>query len=211
MAMQESERSAVRALSFLLVTLALYLFLWQVFSQRFDFPAYYYTRLIEFLALCLFVSLLFFTPMRFSKMGIVVPRAVLFRSLSLGGGVALLFVAGFALVDAFRGGFSFAWHLAGDASRVTYFLVAPFQEILAKSVMLYSFELILDERHPRLANLLAATFFGAFHVVYGARMMLLSAGLSLLTGVIFHRERCVWGPALTHFALGFFPLCFGIG
>ncbi len=201
----------MRALSFLLVTLALYLFLWQVFSQRFDFPAYYYTRLIEFLALCLFVSLALTTPMRFSEMGIVVPRAVLFRSLSLGGGVGLAFVALFALLGTFRGGFSFSWHLAGDVSRLTYFVVAPFQEILAKSVMLYSFELVLDRRHPRVANLLSALFFGAFHVVYGAKMMVLSAGLSFLTGLLFQKERCVWGVALTHFALGFFPLCFGLG
>ena len=148
--------------------------------------------------------------MKFEEMGIFVPRSTLFRSLALGSLTALLFLSGLAVHRLiFTGSIPFSRHVAGDISRYTYFLVAPFQEILAKSVMLYSFELIFDRRHPHLANLMSALTFGAFHVVYGIRMMLLSMLLSLITGWIFHRERCVWGCAVAHFACGFFPVYFG--
>lgn len=205
-----NERYAVKTLSFLTVTLAVYLILWQTLVRFFDFPVYYYGRLIELLALVLFAALACFTPMKFEEMGIIVPRKALLRSLSLGLLVGALFVACLLGFRAVLGlGISFSWHVAGDISRVTYFLVAPFQEVLAKSAMLYSFELVFDKKHPRLANFMSALTFGAFHVVYGIQMMLLAMLLSLVTGWIFRRERCVWGCAVTHFACGFFPLCFG--
>lgn len=206
----EQKQYAVRTLTLLVVTLGFYLLLWQFLTQYFNFPVYYYGRLIEVLALFLFIALWLCTPMEFREMGIVVPRKTLFRSLAMGLGAALLFVLGLVTTRAITGqAISFSWHIAGDISRATYFLVAPLQEILAKSVMLYSFELVFESRHPHLSNLIAALTFGAFHVVYGIRMMLLAMLLSLVTGWLFHRERCVWGCAVAHFACGFFPLCFG--
>ena len=201
---------AVRTLSFLVVTLAIYLLLWQLLSRFFDFPEYYYARLIELLGIGLFAALFLFTPMDFDEMGILVPKRVLFRSLALGGGAALCLVALLAGASFFlRGKVSFSLHVRGDIARITYFAVAPLQEILAKSVMLYSFEAVFGGRHPHIANLMSALTFGAFHVVYGIRMMVLAMLLCLITGWIFRRVRCVWGCALTHFAFGFLPLCFG--
>lgn len=201
---------AVRTLSFLVVTLATYLLLWQLLSRFFDFPEYYYARLIELLGIGLFAALFLFTPMDFDEMGILVPKRVLFRSLALGGGTALCLVALLAGASfLLYGNVSFSLHVRGDIARITYFAVAPLQEVLAKSVMLYSFEAVFGGKHPHLANLMSALTFGAFHVVYGIRMMVLAMLLCLITGWIFHRVRCVWGCALTHFAFGFLPLCFG--
>lgn len=201
---------AVRTLCFLLVTQAVYLLLWQLLSPKFTLPTYYYARLIEWLGLFLFVALFLFTEMDFSKMGIRVPPRLLLRSLALGAGIGLLFVAVLAAVSRLLWGeVAFSWCVWGDISRLTYFAVAPAQEILAKSVMLYSFEEVFGGTHPRLANLMSALTFGIFHVVYGARMMLLAMLLCLITGWMFRRVRCVWGCAVAHFCLGFFPLCFG--
>lgn len=206
----EQNKSATKTLSFLVITLSLYLIIWQILAARFTLPVYYYARLIELLSMGLFIALAIFTPMKFSEMGIVVPRRTLLRSLALGGGVALFAVALLALLGWVLGHDPlFSWSITGDISRATYVVVAPFQEILAKSVMYYSFELCFGTDHPHLANGMSALVFGAFHVVYGIRMMLLAMCLALLTGWIFRRVRCVWGCALTHFAFGFFPLCFG--
>lgn len=208
--MQEKSAS-VRALALLVVTLSLYLLLWQILSLYFQFPVYYYGRLIELLATLLFAALAIGTPMRFEEMGIVTSRQTLFRSLALGGAVALFTVAICALLGLREGSQPlFSWHIRGDISRITYFVVAPFQEILAKSVMLYSLELCFDRQHPHLANLLSALVFGAFHVVYGVRLMLLAMALSFVTGLLFLRHRSVWGCAIAHFSLGFFPVCFGL-
>ncbi len=203
-------QSGVITLTLLTVTLSLYLITWQLLARFFTFPTYYYGRLIELLALLLFAALAVLTPMRFEEMGILVPRTTLFRSLALGGGVALIFVGALLASRAASGEkITFSWYILGDISRTTYFLVAPFQEVLAKSVMYYSFELVFEKRHPQLANVMSALTFGAFHVVYGIKMMLLSMALSLVTGWIFQRYRSVWGCAVVHFACGFFPACFG--
>ena len=203
-------QSSVITLTLLTVTLSLYLITWQLLARFFAFPVYYYGRLIELLALLLFAALAVLTPMRFEEMGILVSRGTLFRSLALGGCVALAFVGALLASRAISGGeIVFSWHVLGDISRATYFLVAPFQEVLAKSVMYYSFELVFEKRHPQLANVMSALTFGAFHVVYGIKMMLLAMALSLVTGWMFQRHRAVWGCAVAHFACGFFPACFG--
>ena len=129
--------------------------------------------------------------------------------MALGLGVALLVIGiPSTLLTLWRGAPLSAFFVKGNVSRLTYFLVAPLQEILAKGVMYYCFELCFERRHAHLANLLTALVFGLFHVVYGAPMMLLSMALSLITGWIFQKYRCVWGCAAAHFAIGFFYDCF---
>ena len=56
------ERAGVRALSALLVTMAVYLILWQLAARYVTVPVYYYGRLIEILALLLFAVLAAITP-----------------------------------------------------------------------------------------------------------------------------------------------------
>lgn len=206
----EDKSATVRTFSFLLITLTAYYLLWQFFSARTELPVYYYGRLIELLSIGLFAALAIWTPMRFEQMGILVPKRVLFCSLAVGGAVALGFALLLGLVAALRGHTPlFSPAINGDISRVTYILVAPLQEILAKSVMYYSFELCFDGKHPHAVNAMCALSFALFHVVYGLRMMLLSMLLCLITGWMFRRFRCVWGCAVVHFSLGFFPPCFG--
>ena len=205
------EKSAVKTLAYLLSTIGIYLLLWQTLLIRFDLPDYYYGRLIELLGLLLFIALALHTPMRFEEMGIVTDKKTLFRSLALGGALALLAVAISALAGLLRHTDPFfSWHVTGDISRITYFLVAPMQEVLAKSVMYYSFELSLGREHPVRIIFMCALTFGIFHVAYGIRMMLLAMALTVITCIMFRRVRCVWGCALAHFALGFFPVCFGL-
>ena len=205
------ERSAVKTLTYLLTTISIYLLLWQGVLPHFDLPDYYYGRLMELMGLGLFIALALHTPMRFEEMGIVTDKKTLFRSLALGGGIALIAVAICAAVGLARHTDPlFSWHVTGDISRITYFIVAPAQEILAKSVMYYSFELAFGREHPMLIIFMCTLTFGIFHVAYGIGMMLLAMALTVITCIMFRRVRCVWGCALAHFALGFFPVCFGL-
>ncbi|MBQ8342322.1 MAG: CPBP family intramembrane metalloprotease [Clostridia bacterium] len=205
------EKTAAKTFSLLLCTIGLYLLLWQLLSKGLELPVYYYGRLIELLGMGLFIALAICTPMKFEEMGIVTSKKTLFRSLSLGGGIALLVFLLCAAAGAIMGSDPFfSFRFGEDISQVTYFFVVPVQEILAKSVMYYSFERCLGREHPHQINLLSALTFGIFHVAYGTEMMLLSMALTLLTGWIFRHYRCVWGCALAHFAFGFFPTCFGL-
>ena len=206
-----AEKTATRTFSALLVTLALYYLIWQTVSPFVTLPSYYYARLIELLGIFLFAALAILTPMRFEEMGIVTDKRTLLRSLATGGAIALAAVAACAAAGLLRSTDPlFAWRITGDISRATYLLVAPLQEILAKSVMYYGFEQCFGRDRPAAVITMCAVTFGIFHVAYGIRMMLLAMALSVLTGIMFRRIRCVWGCALTHFAFGFFPVCFGL-
>lgn len=204
-----TQKTAVRTFSALLITLLLYLLIWQGVAALVTLPTYYYARLVELLGIFLFAALAYLTPMRFEEMGIAVPPALLWRSLALGLGTALLVIGvGVIGLPLFYGAPLPALFVRGDVSRATYFLVAPLQEVLAKGVMYYALELCFERRHPHLCNLLCAVVFGLFHVVYGAPMMLLAMLLCLVTGWIFQKYRCVWGCAAAHLAIGLFYDCF---
>ncbi len=204
------KNTVAKTLSFLIVTIGIYLLLWQTLITRIQLPVYYYGRLIEVLGMGLFIALAVSTPMKFEEMGIVTSRKTLFASLRLAF-VLTLAMLGVLLIAAqlFPTTPFFSWRLKEDISRVTYFFSAPIQELLAKSVMYYSFELCFGREHPVLITLMCTLVFGMFHVVYGIRMMLLAMALTVLTSWMFHRHRCVWGCALVHFTFGFFPDCFG--
>ena len=208
--MSNRERSAAVTLPLLLCTVGIYLLCWQFLSVRLELPVYYYGRLMELFGLGLFIALALTTPMEFSQMGIVTDRRTLLCSLALGGGIALAVLGGCALFATLLDAPPFSFYFREDFSQVTYAFVVPVQEILAKSVMYYSFELCLGKEHPHLVNGLSALTFGIFHVAYGVGMMLPAMALTLLTGWIFRRYRSVWGCALAHFAFGFFPVCFGL-
>ena len=144
--MKLEERKAVASLGLLSAVLALYLFFWKLSETFFPLPIHFYARLIEVLALALFATLAVFAPMSFSEMGILVPRRTLFRSLLLGGMLSLVFVGILIQARLLLGGVPgqpfFSMALSGDIARCTYFLVAPMQEVLAKSALLYACELI---------------------------------------------------------------------
>ena len=208
--MSNREKTAT-TLPLLLCTVSLYLLCWQLLSARAELPVYYYGRLMEFLGVGLFIALALTTPMRFDQMGIVTDRRTLLCSLALGGGIALAVFGSCAALGTLRGSAPFfSFRFREDFSQVTYAFVVPVQEILAKSVMYYSFELCLGREHYHLVNGLSALTFGIFHVAYGIGMMLPAMALTLLTGWMFRRYRSVWGCAVAHFAFGFFPVCFGL-
>lgn len=205
----EKKEYGAKILSPLVVTISLYLLLWQLLDGAATLPDYFYGRLMEALGMGLFILLACTVPMKFEKMGIATPRPLLFRSLGMGALLSALFLGALLLLRLSLGlPLVFSWHIRGDISRATYFAVAPLQEVLAKSVMLYGFELALGEQGQR-ANLMAALTFAAFHVVYGIRMMLAAFALSFVTGLMFQCDRAVWGPALLHFCCGFFPRSLG--
>ena len=205
----ENTTLTARIFSYLFALLTVYLLLWQAIEAHLTLPTYLYGRLIEVLGLLTFIVLALTAPLRFEEMGIVTSPACTLTSLGIAAALSAAFLAALAVGRLLTGApLTFSWHIRGDISRFTYFMVAPLQEILAKSVLLYGLELALP-RHPRAANLLAALTFAALHVVYGIGMMAAALALSLITGILFQKKRSVWGPALLHFVCGFFPLCLG--
>ncbi len=61
-----------------------------------------------------------------------------------------------------------------------------------------------------LTALVTALFFFVLHMQYPLYYMTGAFLLCFFTGLLYERDRNIWGAVMIHFALGFLPRCFGI-
>ena len=67
-----------------------------------------------------------------------------------------------------------------------------------------------DRKTAILTSLITAMFFFVLHMQYPLYYMTGAFFLCLLTGLLYERDRNIWGAVMIHFALGFLPRCFGV-
>ncbi len=61
-----------------------------------------------------------------------------------------------------------------------------------------------------LTALITAMFFFILHLQYPLYYMTGAFLLCFVTGLLYERDRNIWGAVMIHFAIGFLPRCFGI-
>ena len=61
-----------------------------------------------------------------------------------------------------------------------------------------------------LTAVITAMFFFVLHIQYPLYYMTGAFLLCLVTGLLYERDRNIWGAVMIHFAIGFLPRCFGI-
>ena len=61
-----------------------------------------------------------------------------------------------------------------------------------------------------LTSLVTAMFFFVLHLQYPLYYMSGALLLCFFTGLIYEKDRNIWGGVMIHFALGFLPRCFGV-
>jgi membrane protease YdiL (CAAX protease family) len=61
-----------------------------------------------------------------------------------------------------------------------------------------------------LSSLITAMFFFVLHIQFPLYYMTGAFLLCFFTGLLYERDRNIWGPVMIHFAIGFLPRCFGI-
>ena len=84
-----------------------------------------------------------------------------------------------------------------------YLLTAPLQEFLARGFLLNCLLKIYTGRHGTAIALLVSCFlFMSLHIYYGFTFMIGAGVLSLLLGLLFLKDRCIWGVSLIHFMIG---------
>ena len=67
-----------------------------------------------------------------------------------------------------------------------------------------------DKKTVLLTSLVTAMFFYILHVQYPLYYMTGAFVLCFVTGILYEKDRNIWGAVLVHFALGFLPRCFGV-
>jgi membrane protease YdiL (CAAX protease family) len=68
----------------------------------------------------------------------------------------------------------------------------------------------VNTRQALITAWITAVFFFILHMQYPLFYMTGALALCLVTGVLYERNRNIWGPVLIHFAIGFMPRCLGV-
>ena len=68
----------------------------------------------------------------------------------------------------------------------------------------------VNTRQVLITAWITAVFFFILHMQYPLFYMTGALALCLVTGVLYERNRNIWGSVLIHFAIGFMPRCLGV-
>ena len=91
-----------------------------------------------------------------------------------------------------------------------YVYTAIIQEFLARGIMQQTLLAIIRSRHSHtLAAVLSGIMIASLHVAHGPIYMLGAAVLLSLLGVVYDRQKSIWGVALIHCALALGVILFG--
>ena len=102
-----------------------------------------------------------------------------------------------------------SWLTPGRA--IAYVFTALVQEFLTRGIMQESLMRIIVGRHSNLKALLMSTLmFASLHLMYSPIFMLFAAGMLGVLGIIYLRQRSIWGLVLIHFAFGMSGVMFGL-
>lgn len=86
---------------------------------------------------------------------------------------------------------------------ITYLLVAPMQEFIARGTMQGSLSLLLPGKHSGLLAVLVTSFlFGALHMSHSIALSFSALLTSLLWGWMYERHKTLVGVSLSHFLVG---------
>ena len=125
--------------------------------------------------------------------------------------VSALFVAALALIK-----YIILQHLPGifrevqifdfgyfGITYVTYLLVAPLQEFIARGVVQGTLVNLLEIRYRGLVAILVTTFlFSALHMTHSLNLSIASFITGLILGWMYNRHQTIIGVSLTHFLVG---------
>ena len=68
----------------------------------------------------------------------------------------------------------------------------------------------LNRTQTVLTAVITAMFFFVLHLQYPLYYMTGAFLLCFVTGLLYERDRNIWGAVMIHFAIGFLPRCFGV-
>jgi PAS domain S-box-containing protein len=206
---QRQESSTIFAV--LMSCICLYLFLWS--ALRFlgvEPPGWVMSLMIEAISIIMFIIILKTTSFSIRDIGLKVQNAretfVPDIAITLGGCILLVVIKLVLLrinPDFFPAGSKFwDWSVASPAD-LYYPLTAILQEFLARGVMQENLNRIFVGKHAgALSIVISSLIFGVMHIAYGLPYMAAAALLLGVLGVLYHKQRNIWGLSIIHYVLG---------
>lgn len=206
---QRRESSTVFAV--MMTCICGYLFLWSLLRfMGIEPPGWVMSIVIECISVVMFVIILKTTSFSFNDIGLritdarktFVPAAwitVIGTVVMVGGKVLLLRVApGF-----FPEGAPFWDWSAGTVADIFYPATAVLQEFLARGVMQENLNRVFSGKHAMgMSVFVSSLAFGVMHIHYGLPYMLAASILLGALGMLYNRQRNIWGLCIIHYVLG---------
>lgn len=198
----------------LIVCISLYLACWSClrFTLHKNFPTSYYTRIIEGITFLLFLEIAFFTSFSLKEIGLIPNlsrwkqncRETLFTGV-ISCGVILLA----KLVMTLLGWNIKGYFIGGSLHGATVYIFTAFiQEFLARGVIQTSVKYLMHIRYQKQFGIvLTSLLFSLMHLPFGFYFMLGAFLLSLALGIIYERQKDIWGCTILHWGCGYLSMC----
>ena len=174
------------------------------------------------------ILLIRFTPMKISWSAVKGNKDELKKSLPISAAISLLIILGLIGFRLYMNsknpiykeipmfGLYLKLHM-----RWLYPFSIVFQELFIKAFTQDNIRTLIEEagdgpskknekKTVLLTSLVTAMFFFTLHVQYPLYYMTGAFVLCFVTGIIYEKDRNIWGAVMVHFALGFLPRCFGV-
>lgn len=212
--LKQHEHDCAYIFAGLIICISLSLSAWSLlrYTLHIHLATAYYSRMIECITFALFLEMSFLTSFSLREIGLIpnFPRLKqnCVESLTTGAFVCVvillskivLTICGIKIKGYFIGG---SLHGA-----VTYIFTAFIQEFLARGVIQTSVKSLMQVKYQKqFGILLTSLLFSLMHLPFGFYFMLGAFLLSLILGVIYERQKDIWGCALLHWGCGYLAMC----
>lgn len=180
-------------------------------------PKYICTRTIETISVFLLVVFLQYTEFKIYRTGLVATKEEIKRTLIRCSIISIMIIIALALTRlimtkrnpdiAGRSWFKPYFHLY---MRWYYPFVSILQEFLSKGVMQENVKRLFGEEKAKWTLLACSFLFALYHVNYPLYYIIGAGVLNYITGIIYEKDRSIWGCSMIHFCVGFLPRAMGL-
>lgn len=212
--LQQHDHDCAYIFAGLILCISIYLAAWSLcrFTLHVPLKTQDYTMMIEMITFVLFLEIAFCTSFSLREIGLIPNisrwRTNLKETITTGVIVCLLILlaklvlslAGIRIKGYFIGGSLHGAYI--------YIFTAFIQEFLARGVIQKSVKSLLHVKYQKqLSIFLTSLLFSLMHLPFGFYFMVGAFLLSCALGVIFERQRDIWGCAVLHWGCGYLAMC----
>ena len=198
----------------LILCISIYLAAWSLcrFTLHVPFKSQDYTMMIEVITFVLFLEIAFCTSFSLKEIGLI-PNISRWRTNlkeTISTGVIVCLVILLAKLVLSLAGIRIKGYFIGGSLHGAYIYIftAFIQEFLARGVIQKSVKSLLHVKYQKqLSIFLTSLLFSLMHLPFGFYFMLGAFLLSCALGVIFERQRDIWGCAFLHWGCGYLAMC----
>lgn len=212
--LKQHEHDCAYIFAGLIFCICLYLFAWSLlrFTLHIPLDTSDYTLMIEGITFALFLEIVFLTSFSLKEIGLI-PN---FSRLKQNGievlttGVIVCVVILLAKLILTLCGIRIKGYFIGGSlhGAYIYLFTAFIQEFLARGVIQTCVKSLMHVKYQKqFGILLTSLLFSLMHLPFGFYFMLGAFLLSLALGIIYERQKDIWGCALLHWGCGYLAMC----